>query len=64
MAIDGERLMRIETKLDAFIETQNEHTRKIESLQTRINWGHGVLAAVLFILTFLGDGVRSVLFGK
>lgn len=49
---DGERLARIETKLDNFIDIQAEHKEKIEAIERKISWGHGVGAAIVFLFTF------------
>ncbi len=59
MTSDGERLARIETKLDMFITRQDEHTDKIEAIERKINWGHGVGAAMIFLLTFW-DALKNV----
>lgn len=55
-----DRLARIETKLDAFIDIQEDHSKVLDAIKTRMNWGHGVGATILFILAFFGDAVRSI----
>lgn len=50
-----ERLVRIETKLDAFLRTQNDHEiriRTVEGWRSRII---GMAAAVSLLIAFLKD---------
>jgi len=57
----AQRLARIEAKLDHFTDTIKDHGTKIEALERKVNWGHGVVAAVLFILTFFKDLVNRMI---
>jgi hypothetical protein len=61
---NGERLVRIETKLDGFLSTVDAHSKKIESLQSQVTWSRGVGAAIIFVVTFFSESLRAVLFGR
>jgi hypothetical protein len=59
-----DRLARIETKLDLFAEAQEENETRLVSVERKMNYGHGVVASLLFIATFFGDAIRTIIIGK
>lgn len=51
---EGERLVRIETKLDAVLTNDKDKEKRLRSLE-RWRWSHGVSAAAFFaVLAKLG----------
>ncbi len=72
---NGERLVRIETLLISIRDEQasvarqlfahsEEDDKRFDSIFAKLNWGYGVGAALLFVLTFFGDAVRAAIFGQ
>ena len=45
----GERLVRIETKLDIIIENENDKERRIRRLERGLWYVSGAFAAILFL---------------
>ncbi len=63
----GERLVRIETKVDMLIESQknaNTHREKlekrVEDIERRLNLFGGALIVVNFILVFFAPQIRAI----
>lgn len=64
----GERLVRIETKVDMLIDNHssaNSHREKlekrVEEIERRLNIFGGALLVINFLLAFFSDPLRSIL---
>lgn len=64
----GERLVRIETKVDMLIDnnqTANSHREKlekrVEEIERRLNIFGGALLVINFFVVFFSDAIRTLL---
>lgn len=63
-------LGRIEGKLDGILATQTAHSlrandveKRVQAVETKLNWYSGAVAAFAGLITFFGDKIRAIFFG-
>jgi hypothetical protein len=67
----GQRLSRIEAQVEGiredlrvFTDVQRVQAEKIEAVEKKMYYGHGILGTLIFFITMFGDYVRSIISGK
>lgn len=63
-----DRLARIETKLDDFLPMVDQYMKRtvvldnhVQRVNRKLSWFAGAAAAILFVITFLGEKIKAIL---